>query len=337
MKTTAEDIDRSDCVAALVAFRCLGLCADDITSTEVLDGGLFSYLLRAKTHKGEFYVKKYGPPPGGCAFSPPEASASFRAALAHRTQTLAKQAVRSDRISVPAVMPLPPDGTILVMECVSGTSPLFPFLRDGTVDDDLLVAIARALGQFHQLSAEMAMTNRDFANKDAKEYKMTLQYHNLRDALDVKEAAIVSDVARWYLNEERCVTHGDVTSRNVIIDDAQQSAMLIDFEQSHYGSPAYDLAHFLSEYVISCLHRHRSPHKLLARTIAAHGEIAPAFDPLRVAEEFTLHLACQVIYRFVGPSRHSWTGHIASDVALMIIERARNWVRQWPLPISALI
>ncbi len=138
-----------------------------------------------------------------------------------------------------------------------------------------------------------------------------------------------------YKTNHECVTYGDMNSRNILIARSDKLPYLIDFDQAHIGSPVYDLAYILSEFYVSA-HFYKKPgifslmidmlDVYFARTSSSRRDL--------IESQMSNHLAVQVIYRFNGPSRDSWTHYVDEESKPWIIASATRLLAEDPEPVT---
>ena len=242
-------------------------------------------------------------------FAPPPSPKADRAELAYQVQMMAH---RYTPELVPQVW-LDRSSCTLIVEGVSNPKELIHYFAAGELRKPALVQMAQVLGHLHQQTFNRPICAEPlYRNEVFRDYKLGLQYDQIADQMDGVTAAAVRKLAAEYRQQQFCVLHGDPNSRNVILDQATGVVGVIDFEQSHVGNPVYDLAYILSEVCISGLFFQRPD---LGEVVAAFlDEYLRVFKAAQAIPGFyadlAQHLAVQMIYRFLGPSKAAWTFYI---------------------------
>lgn len=306
---------RDDCLALVRAG--LGLGPDGVLAISVQSGGLFNYLLRVDTQVGTYFFKQYLDGVDNPLYSPPEIPAIERAELAERVQRLAADGSGV----VPEIVAFDRGRCAFLMTAAAGERTLDDHLARGELPAGFLNRLPAVLAGLHQRTHRRFAADSVFANTAFRDFKLGLQYDDINAHLTAAETDRVLRCRRDYQRRTDCVTHGDLNSRNIIVSGSALG--VIDFEQSHLGTPAYDLAYILSEVFIS---------REVFGTDAA-GVIGEFLDRYfadftvakrdSVEAEVTRHLAVQTLYRFWGPSRAAWTGYVGDDDRARVIAAAR--------------
>ncbi|WP_336082982.1 phosphotransferase family protein [Nocardia sp. SSK8] len=306
----------ADCLAVVEA----GLGRDRVLDIRVQGGGLFNYLLRVETRSGTYFFKQYLDGIENPLYSPPRIPAIERAELAERVQRLAATAGPAG--AVPEIVAFDRQRRAFLMTAAPGERPLNDALARGELPAAFLTGLPRVLAGLHQTTYGRFAPDSLLANTEFRDFKLGLQYDDIAARLTPAEAERVLRCRREYQRRTDCVTHGDINSRNIIASDTALG--VIDFEQSHLGTPAYDLAYILCEVLIS-------QEAAGADSVAAIGEFLDRYfadftaahrDSVEI--EVTQHLAVQTLYRFWGPSRAAWTGYVDEPSGARVIARARE-------------
>ncbi|MFE3544272.1 phosphotransferase family protein [Nocardia sp. NPDC059177] len=308
----------ADCLAVVEAG--LGLDSAAVRGIAPQTGGLFNYLLRVDTTQGTYFFKQYLDDVPNPLYSPPRIPAAERAELAGRVQMLAAACSTQE---VPEIVAFDRRRCAFLMTAASGDEPLNAYLARGEQPRAVLTELPRALAGLHQSTHHRFPPDSLFANTAFRDFKLRLQYDDITAHLTPPETERVLACRRAYQARTDCVTHGDLNSRNILATDTALG--IIDFEQSHLGTPAYDLAYLLCELLISM--ETAGAGDRVARTIAEFLDHYCAYFTAAsrdsVETEMTQHLAVQTLYRFWGPSRAAWTSYVDEACRERIIARAR--------------
>lgn len=289
-----------------------------------VSGGLFNRVLRVDAPGRAFYVKQFTERAKLAAFPPLSTSPWQRWLVAARCQANAVRCAAGGEVRVPVLVRVDEARCHVVMEASAGT-----LLHDAIVAEGASAAVQRAVGR---VLGWLARVHRDpppelatlVAHSAAfKRYKIELQYERLLPELGAARAAGARFVEH-YLAAERDLLHGDLNSRNVLVD-GDGAVTVIDFEQGQVGDGAYDVAYLVSELVIACLRDGRDPAPVVDELWAAY---APDASPDR-ERQLRIHLGFQVLYRLIGPSRQIWTGHLIDDAKVTVRAWSLQELQRW--------
>ena len=288
-------------------------------------GGLFNFLLRVETSTRTVYFKQYLDNVPNATYNPPKIAAKIRAQLAYDVQKIAANATLSKGLSVvPDLIFFDEELSAFLMTEASGKTTLIDFLSKGNIPDNFLSQLPVALACLHESTYGKYGPDSIYGNQEFRDFKLNLQYDGIIPFLSSVEAKAVMDCKKLYQQKFECVTHGDINSRNILIGDVNIG--IIDFEQSHLGSPSYDLSYILCELVISAyqFHKHEKLGLLITTFLDQYFNTFTSGDRSEIEREITKHLAIQTIYRFVGPSRSSWTFYVDEKVKDVLINRCKK-------------
>lgn len=297
----------------------------DIVRISQQNGGLFNYLLRVETGHRIFFFKQYLDGVSNALFQLPNVPASSRSQLAYEVQCIALAA--SSEIlpgAVPAVLYYDTERNALLMSEANGDTPLIELLGAGFISSQLSTSLPTWLALLHQKTYGVYTADSLFGNRTFRDFKLGLQYDDIAARLDTDAARRVIACKTEYMGQARCVTHGDINSRNILLNDRCLS--IIDFEQSHLGTPVYDRAYILCEIYISLVAAGQETRFLefLESFLDTYLATFDRESKMQIDEELTCHFAVQVIYRFWGPSRRSWTYYVDDGAAERVVKLARR-------------
>ncbi|MBO9730333.1 MAG: aminoglycoside phosphotransferase family protein [Chitinophaga sp.] len=299
---------------------------------QAVTGGLFNQVYRINDDQQAWYIKQYLDKQVSGIFAPPEIPASQRCELAFKVHALCRQ-IDGNEAHVPEVRQ-DKAGNTLVIAAVPNAKPLIDYLAAGKTPVTALLAVARALARLHSATYHsIAYTEHPlFRNTTFRDYKLALQYYELSRELAPDLAKAVQHLADTYSTQCYCVLHGDINSRNIVLNEETEAIGMIDFEQSHIGHPVYDLAYLLSELLISQWYFGSEVMQLtIKRMLELYFSIHTAITYAEVKDTLNAHLAVQILYRFMGPSRNSWTFYVDSPRREQIIEQAKALLRSTDL------
>lgn len=301
------------------------------------DAGVWNnVVIEAVTPQQTYYFKQYCEFTNIPNYSPPRIPAEQRAQVAQIAQTAAAESFIDSYRLVPAV--LARDDTAFVMEAVPEADNLLGYLSSGQCPEAITTALPAALARFHNAARSAHYIDTPLRDNRFRDYKVDLQYHNVAQSLIPEKGQILGDFAEWYKQQQECIVHGDLNSKNVLITPGG-TAHVIDFEQAHLGTPAYDLAFILSELFIAEVQHNQNPafHNLSRVFAECYLGTLECYDRSMVAKEATLHLAAQIIYRFKGPSHKVWTSYVAGEIREKVLEKATTLITAQPQPVTIVL
>jgi hypothetical protein len=323
------------------ATRCLTLLSSFEDAADVqlwpAEAGVWNnVVIKAVTPLQAYYFKLYREFADIPNYSPPRIPTEQRAQVAQIAQTVASESFIDGYRLVPAV--LARDDTAFVMEAVPQVDNLLGYLSSGQCPEVITTTLPTALARFHNAAQSKHYINTPLSNNRFRDYKVDLQYYNVAQSLDTKREKILGDFAGWYKQQQECITHGDLNSKNVLIT-SNETAHVIDFEQAHLGTPAYDLAFILSELFIAEVQNDQNPafHNLSRIFAERYLGTLEGYNPSKVAKEATIHLAAQIIYRFRGPSHKVWTSYVSDEAKEKALEKAIALIVTEPPLVSAVL
>lgn len=116
-------------------------------------------------------------------------------------------------------------------------------------------------------------------------------------------APAVRAQAALALDRRACLTHGDYSPKNMLVDGPR--LVLLDFEVAHWGCRAFDPAFFLNHLLLKALHLPGHASRLQAAAAAfwaAYADAAGWTDPDALEREVLGHLGCLLLARVDGKS-----------------------------------
>jgi len=298
-----------------------------IFSVKECTGGLFNKVYGLKTENGDFVYKKFLDGSSSGLYAPPKMDPSVKVNHSVEVQLLWKSAAdkaRDKGIDIPSVRHIDRDNSAYIMDAVPSANSSLNLLKKGIVGNEFETVFPKNLARIHSSCEAIAGSEAVFENSEFRDFKLGLQYDGLEAFLTPDEFLFVLVAKESYRKKKTHVVHGDLNSNN-ILSGSDGSIWVIDFEQSHLGCPGYDISYILSELVI-CMEAH-DDEKLVDGFIGrfldnyfneySSGNPYPSLD-------IEKHLPIQILYRFLGPSKSIWTGHISQEVADGIIGKYRE-------------
>ncbi|ROS05523.1 phosphotransferase family enzyme [Sinobacterium caligoides] len=288
-----------------------GIKRDDIKEVSVQHGGLFNSILKVETFKETFYYKQYLNDVENLTYNLPDIDASERAELAIKVQLISGQCNYNEPHNpVPEIVYVDHESNAFLMEEANTSQPLIEVLEQGGLSDVQLTKVSSFLAYFHKTTYNIYSDEESLSNVEFRDFKLSLQYDDIAELLTEKEASVVLKCKEKHQKTQQCVLHGDINSRNILV--GKKGVSVIDFEQSHLGSPSYDVAYILSEIFISFyVHNKNSLKEKIDLFVSTYASIFKDVNQMSYEKDIAVHLAIQIIYRFLGPSAHHWTYYVS--------------------------
>jgi 5-methylthioribose kinase len=293
-----------------------------VTAVDECKGGLFNKVHRLCTEKNIYVHKQFMNGSSSGLFHPPEIPPSLKVEHSVRVQNRWRQGSWGTTVQVPEVIYVDSSNAAYIMEGVISSTTLLESLKNGIVPETILKDFAKSLAMIHNFSKIETVDKNHFVNAEFRDFKLSLQYDGLQAFLGKDEYDIAMEMKRSYCQKQTHIVHGDLNSNNILLDSSGKT-WIIDFEQSHLGDPAYDVAYILSEIVI-CLEIFYTENQVdttIGTFIKNYIDFYNNTDDW-LHFEIGKHLQIQVLYRFLGPSKAMWTGHITNDMADRIIRKS---------------
>ena len=221
--------------------------------------------------------------------------------------------VSSPDCRAPRLIARDEDQHLIAMEDIGPHQPLQDWLLHSDSDP---IASGQVLGKFigalHRESSRIPALALKHANLPVQETRLRIQYEAIASLLaesNIEDADTLGEKARdlgkrLLLPPGKCLIMGDLWPASVLI--TPNGMRLIDWEFSHYGSPAQDVAH-LAAHIWMLAHR-----KDVHRTCAAfwlsfrnayQEQIWPVQQnlwPEQVSIDAGLHFGAEILVRTIG-------------------------------------
>lgn len=259
--TSGDGADTEDARAALVRFGLIDATARP--RFERLTGGVASDIWKVELPGGPACVKR--------ALAKLRVAQDWRAPTARNANEVAwmQAAGRVVPDAVPRILAADPDNNLFVMEYLDPSSHHLwkQLLRDGVAETQTAVAVADRLARIHGATAGDAAVAARFATDEIfhairlEPYLVATERHY--DGLGKADvAAALRALAETTAASKRCLVHGDVSPKNILI--GPRGPVFLDAECAWYGDPAFDLGFCLNHLLLKCLWRPDAAARFLA-------------------------------------------------------------------------
>ena len=212
-----------------------------------LAGGVSSDIWRVETARGPLCVKR--------ALARLKVAEDWRAPVARNTYEAAwmRSAGRIVPDAVPALLGQDAAAGVLVMAYLDpATHRLWKEeLRAGRAEPEIAAAVGDRLGRIHAATADDPAIAAAFPT-DRIFHAIRLEPYLLATGRRHPElAGSLEELARTTAAIKRCLVHGDVSPKNLLI--GPRGPVFLDAECAWYGDPAFDLAFCLNHLLLKCL------------------------------------------------------------------------------------
>lgn len=298
-----------------------------IKSVSVQDGGLFNSILKLNSGDRDYYFKQYLDGLYNETYSHiPNLPANARMNLAVQVQQLANNiTLKLANVDVPEILHVDDVSNSFIMDSAISNDSFYATLESGGLQFGTINSLAFFLASFHGSTFRSHDNTAESRNSVFRDFKLKIQYEDIASQFGESTAKKIIECVQSYKETHDCILHGDLNSRNILTSNNDIS--VIDFEQSHTGSPAYDVAYILCEIFISLyVHQREKITEYLSRFYLVYTELFPAFVKTNQQESLLCHLGIQVIYRFLGPSRNHWTAYVNETHKAELIDLSEEMI-----------
>jgi len=220
----------------------------------------------------------------------------------------------AETLRAPTLLHAQADPYLITMEDVGEAPDLAAHLRREATDEEAARSLGTQLGRFigrlHAETADVEALSERLNNRAMQETRLAVQYAPATDFLrraGISDAEALGSQAvalgERFLQPGRCWVMGDLWPASILV--TPQGLRLIDWELTHFGQPAQDVAH-LAAHLWMQAHR-------------AEAEVAARFDACRMAflqryratvsgamlteatlRDCGLHFGCEILARTTG-------------------------------------
>lgn len=272
---------------------------DEAVAVHELTGGVSNVVLSVSTEQRTFICKQ----------SLPQLRVSD-VWLADRTRILAEaEALTLTRELTPQHVPAVLDRdemrcTLSIEHAPAGWADWKQRLLRGVIDRGIAVLLGHVLAEWQNSTRAGNRLSPRLQRYEAFEQLRVDPYHrtvarrnpDLAGAID----AVIADMA----GRRVCLTHGDFSPKNVLVDPQGSRMWVIDFEVAHLGDPAFDVAFLLTHLLLKSIHRPADLPELTACGLDFAGtwdaEVGPDLHPGWPA--ICRQLGCLLLARVDGKS-----------------------------------
>jgi thiamine kinase-like enzyme len=322
----------------ILAIENLSLKESDVTEIREQQGGLVNYVFRIETTRGLFFLKQFLGELKADFFKGLELGPKDRITLSYEVENTFEEILGKETKIIPHIFEHNKEEGYLAIEGFNIVKPLIEEFKLGNFPEAVIKDLANKLARVHQITYKNPNTKLNLYNKEWLKLKLKYQYYEVASFLSQKNAQKLINFANGYIKRKFVLTHGDLCSINILLDD--KAWHLIDFEDAHIGTPAFDLGYFLSELFIARLNFPEKKEQISFLILEFLNNYFKIFDKQERAEvekEASLHLGSLLLYRTFGLSKDIFTSHVREEVRSQIKELAESIFEKENLTLSNLI
>jgi 5-methylthioribose kinase len=207
--------------------------------------------------------------------------------------------------SVPSVRFHDDENFVFGMSCAPGNGVLWEkALLDGEIDLVPPQQVGALLAEIHNRTANDSRTKTEFANEKVFIEGRVDPYHWTTAKAHPDLAPIIEAEVQRMLNTHLTLVHGDYSPKNMFV--YPDNVLILDFEVSHYGDPAFDAAFCLNHLILPAIRfPERSSRYLKSAQIfwqAYSQHLTPVLDP-QIEATTIRELGCLMLARIDGKSK----------------------------------
>lgn len=124
---------------------------------------------------------------------------------------------------------------------------LFEWLKRNPLTEDIGRKLVNFLINLHNNTTNDYFVQKMVSHKSYWHLKYKYQY--LEAPCSPKTKKIIKDFVEEFSKRKICLVHGDMNSRNVLVDK-DNALKIIDFEEAAFNDPAHDIGMMLSQLII---------------------------------------------------------------------------------------
>jgi aminoglycoside phosphotransferase (APT) family kinase protein len=240
--------------------------------------------------------------------------------------------------SVPDVVHLDAASHVLVMSrAARGARVWKAELLAGRVDEDVAARVGELTGRWHAATLDDPRVAAEFGDLEPFVQLRVDPFHRTVAARHPHLAARIEELAASLLRPGRCLVHGDLSPKNMLVGAREapagvqgrravapeaaaepvtgavasstplesRSVWVIDWEVAHFGDPTFDLAFLLCHLRCKAAHRPGDASRLgsaAARFLEVYAEHAPAVWAAIEPAQLAAQTACLLLARVDGKS-----------------------------------
>ncbi len=326
----------------ILGVKTLSLTRDDIISVRDQKGGLINHVFRINTKKGLFFLKQFLEKPKTDIFKDLEIGSEDRALYSCRAERMFEKILNHKNHIVPHVYHYDKVENYLILEGFENVTAFFKKIEKGIFLKQPLLNLAKNIALVHQQTFSNANNDFDIYDEECLDWKLKHQYDEMTKLLNKRNATKLKNFTKNYKHKRFALIHGDLCSINILVyPESKSDVHIIDFEDVHIGSPAFDLGYLLSEYLVASVNFTEKQADIYLQIIDFLNVYFSIFDKQdrnQVEAEVTIHVASMMLYRTFGMSSNVFTKYIKDNgVRDRIKEWANEMIENSNQPISRFI
>jgi len=317
------------------------------SSLEELAGGNLNFVWRIRSKTGKTYIIKHAPPYiaaiPNIAFDDSRILFEAKILMAFHCGNELGQLLGFG-VRPPVLLGLDDSKHLLLMEDVGKWPDL---LKAARLSDDNLASYGSKLGAFiaqlHIQTFQSKWFGENFANLPVQQTRLQVQYRGCLDFCLRADMPEAEEIGRWcrQLGEKlnslgKCLVMGDLWPGSILL--SRKDIRLIDWELTHFGRPAQDVAH-LSAHLWMMSHRAENQSQRDRISSLSHAFISGYCD--RIAKykpdlftgedqrDYQIHFGAEILARTLGSFQkdYLYDGLSPNDPIIReAAEEARKWI-----------
>ena len=312
------------------------LANDDILNIKEHQGGLVNYIFKVETKKGDFYLKQFLPELKSDFFKGLELGPKDRIKLSYDVTNIYERILQRSSNIIPHIYLYNEMEGYMIMEGFKGVHTAIEDIKSGKFSNSLMTSLSKAIALVHQETFSNNNNETGLYNKEWLKLKLKYQYYEMAKIIQTDLGNKLTVFTDNYSNTKKALVHGDLCSINILTDDSQK-LHLIDFEDAHIGTPAFDIGYLFSEFFVARLNfneQRKEISEILSSFLNEYFSIFNKVDRLGVEKEITMHTASLILYRVFGLSKDAFTSYIKDEVKDSAKQLAEDMIKNSDLPIS---
>ncbi len=284
-----------------------------------LSGGNLNFVWRVWGEKGTVIVK-YAPPyiakSPGIPISP--GRIIIETAVLRLFDEPLLQPLNSGSIRPPKLLHADEKKHAIILEDVGSMIPLDEIGAEAPVHS-LGRELGAFIGRLHRSTCRNGFIAEAINNREIQQTRLEVQYARVGPLLSgfgIENAeelgAKAGKLGEKYLSEGKCLIMGDLWPRSVLVAPGGSRIRIIDWEFSHYGRPAQDVAHFLA-HLWMIRHRAESEKRKSAFRHLQHAFLRSYMEALEEErgllwdeeekKDANIHFGAEILARTLGSFR----------------------------------
>ncbi|MCX6784991.1 MAG: aminoglycoside phosphotransferase family protein [Candidatus Komeilibacteria bacterium] len=332
-----QKLTKEQIISRVLKVKELDFLPEDILEVIEYQGGLVNYVFQIKTTKGVFFLKQFLEELKADVFKGLAIAPQERIQLSYDVETIFEEILGQESNIIPHIYDYNKIEGYLLIAGLNFDRKLIDEFVGGYFSSWLMIPLAKALAKIHQSTYQNS--KKELYNNEWLKLKLKYQYYEMAKLVSGGAGEKIIQLANNYQNTKLVLVHGDLGSINILLENTNKFH-LVDFEDAHLGTPAFDLGYLLSEYYIAALYyqnQTKSIKKMMQEFLTAYFSVFNKESRVIVENETTLHLASMLLYRIYGLSKNAFTTYVNDVTRLTVKERVELMLKEDDKPVAYFI